>query len=124
MSYNVLIVDDSMVMRKIITKTLKECGLTIGKIYEAGTGDEGLTLIQENPVDLLLVDLHMPGMTGDVLVEKVREIPEKKEVSVIFISSETRSQRLEELIQGKIGFVHKPFTSEDLKGQLSHLGLC
>ncbi|HEX30388.1 TPA: response regulator, partial [Candidatus Poribacteria bacterium] len=65
MALNILVVDDSSVMRSIIIKTLHLCGLPLGEIYQAVNGLEGLQALEENWIDLALVDINMPVMDGE-----------------------------------------------------------
>jgi two-component system chemotaxis response regulator CheY len=62
---NVLIVDDSAVMRAMILKTLRLSGLSLGAAHQAGDGSTALRLLSEHQIDLALLDLSMPGMRGD-----------------------------------------------------------
>ncbi len=57
---NVLIVDDSSTMRKIISRSLRQAGLAVDDIFEAGDGIEGLYSLTSNKVDLILSDINMP----------------------------------------------------------------
>ncbi len=60
----VLIVDDSSVMRKIVERSLRQAGLEIGDVVEAGNGVEALAAVREAPFDLILSDINMPAMDG------------------------------------------------------------
>ena len=73
MALNTLVVDDSSVMRSIIIKTLKLAGLSLGEVLEAGNGQEGLKLLEDNWVDLALVDIHMPVMDGEEMINRLRK---------------------------------------------------
>jgi two-component system chemotaxis response regulator CheY len=59
-----LIVDDSSVMRKIIERSLRQAGIDLEKVVEAGNGAEALGVLRANPVDLILCDNNMPLWTG------------------------------------------------------------
>ena len=61
MPYNILIVDDSGSMRKVIKKVLRLSGFKMGDCLEAGNGREALDVLEDNWVDLILSDIHMPG---------------------------------------------------------------
>ncbi len=121
MSLNVLVVDDSSVMRGIIIKTLRLSGLPLGEIYQAENGEEGLKVLEENWVDLALVDINMPIMNGEEMIEKVRENPETEDLSVVVVSTESSETRIEMLLEKDIGFVHKPFTPEILRETIASL---
>ena len=69
MSLNVLVVDDSAVMRAMIIKTLRLSGLPLGEVHEAANGQEGLGTLDEHWIDLVLVDINMPVMNGEEMIE-------------------------------------------------------
>ena len=72
MSINVLVVDDSAVMRSMIIRTLRMSGVPVAEIYEAADGVEGLEQLSQNWIDLALVDINMPVMNGEEFIERVR----------------------------------------------------
>lgn len=114
MSLNVLVVDDSSVMRSMIIKTLRLSGVPLGEILEASNGKEGLDLLEENWVDLALVDINMPVMNGEEMIDRVRENPEMASLPVVVVSTESSETRIETLQKKGAKFVHKPFTPEAL----------
>jgi hypothetical protein len=63
-SIRALIVDDSSVMRKIVERSLRQAGGELSKVFEAGNGAEGLAVLAENRVELILCDINMPVMDG------------------------------------------------------------
>ena len=67
-----LIVDDSSVMRKIVERALRQAGLDLLVVHEAGSGSEGLELLKANPVDLILSDINMPAMDGLEFLRQIR----------------------------------------------------
>ncbi len=115
MSLNVLIVDDSAVMRAMIVKTLKLSGAPVGEVYQASNGEEGLRQLQDNWIDLALVDINMPVMDGEQMIDRMRERPETADVRVIVVSTEGSDTRVAALKAKGAGFVHKPFTPETLR---------
>ena len=121
MALNVLVVDDSSVMRGIIIKTLRLSGLPLGEIFQAENGKEGLEVLEENWVDLALIDINMPIMNGEEMIERVRENPETQDLSVVVVSTESSETRIEMLLEKDIGFVHKPFTPEILKETITSM---
>lgn len=114
MSLNVLIVDDSAVMRSMVRKTLKMCGIPVTEIYEAANGQEGLECLGENWVDLALVDINMPIMNGEEMIERVRANPETAELPIIVVSTEGSETRIHRIEQHGVKFIHKPFAPETL----------
>ena len=112
MALNVLVVDDSSVMRSMIIKTLKLCGIPLNEIYEASNGAQGLEIIDENWIDLALIDINMPVMNGEEMINKLRENPEMADLSVIVVSTESSETRINALKGKGVTFIHKPFTPE------------
>ena len=121
MSLNVLVVDDSAVMRSMIIKVLRLCGVPLSEIYEAANGEEGLRAINEHWIDLALVDINMPIMTGDEMIDRVRRGPDTKDLPVIVVSTESSESRIEMLKRQGAGFVHKPFSPEILRETITGL---
>ena len=69
---NVLIVDDSSTMRKIISRSLRQAGLQVDDIYEAADGIEGLSTMEGKTISLILSDINMPNMDGLEFIKCVR----------------------------------------------------
>lgn len=121
MAINVLVVDDSSVMRAIITKTLRLSKLPLGEVHEATNGREGLQVLNNNWIDLALVDINMPDMDGEEMIERIRQNPATADLSVIVVSTEGSEARVELLKQKGAGFVHKPFTPETLRDAIQSI---
>src|ERR1700738_1495524 len=73
MPLNVLVTDDSAVMRAMIIKTLQMTGVELGDVLQASNGAEALAVLDEQWVDLALVDINMPVMNGLELLEIIRQ---------------------------------------------------
>ncbi len=115
MAFNLLVVDDSSVMRSMIIRILHLSGLPLGEIHEAGNGREALAVLEKNWIDLALVDLNMPVMSGEELIDRVRADPANKNLAILVVSTETSATRIDKLKGHGVGFVHKPFTPEMLR---------
>lgn len=70
MALNVLVVDDSAVMRGIIIKTLRLSGLPLSDVHQAANGEEGLKMLDQHWVDLVMVDINMPVMNGEEMLDR------------------------------------------------------
>lgn len=116
MAFNILVVDDSSVMRAIIIKTLRLSQLPLGEVYEASNGQDALKVLEENWIDLALVDINMPVMDGEEMIKRLRNNPATADLPVIIVSTEGSETRIGGLVQKGAGFVHKPFTPESLRG--------
>ncbi len=115
MKFNLLVVDDSRVMRSMIIKTVKMSGLLTGEVFQAGNGAEALDVLRDAWVDLALVDINMPVMNGEELVARMKALPDTVRVPVVVVSTEGSETRINKLREAGVEFVHKPFTPEQLR---------
>lgn len=121
----VLIIDDSAVMRKIVESALRHSGLWLDEVLQAANGMEGLAAIEkaashDEPLDLILCDVHMPGMDGlGFLLEKpLRDLAPK--VPVVMITADAADPHLLRAIAaGAQGYISKPFTVQQVRAILS-----
>ena len=124
MSLNILVVDDSSVMRRMIVRTLEMSGLPLGEVHQAPDGARALALLDQHWIDLALVDIHMPVMDGEEMIARVRATPNIADLPIVVVSSESSEARIEALRERVAGFVHKPFTPEGLRATVNQvLGL-
>lgn len=122
MSYNVLIVDDSKSMRKVLMKTLQISGFQVGEYLEASNGQEALDLLEGKWVDLILSDIHMPVMDGFGFIRSLREKDICKDTPIVFITTEPSEMRLNQLMDlGASGYIRKPFRPEEIASLLSRI---
>ena len=111
-----LIVDDSGVMRKIVERSLRQAGLELSQVWEAGNGAEALTVLQSNTPDLILSDINMPVMDGLEFVKQIPGIESARNIPVIMITTEGSESRVVEALScGARGYIRKPFTAEQVK---------
>jgi two-component system, chemotaxis family, chemotaxis protein CheY len=115
-SIRALIVDDSSVMRKIVERSLRQAGLNLTQVFEAGNGAEALTSIQANKVDLILCDINMPVMDGLEFVRKLSSVENAKGIPVVMITTEgSEGHVVRALSAGARGYIRKPFTPDQVK---------
>ncbi|MEM7262142.1 MAG: response regulator [Planctomycetota bacterium] len=111
----ILIVDDSRVMRAMITRALEASPLSV-ELLEAADGLEALARIPESP-DLILCDWNMPNMNGVEFVRQIRE--DLDETPVIMITTECHFAKKQEATNaGVTAFLPKPFTPDQLAEQI------
>jgi two-component system chemotaxis response regulator CheY len=111
-----LIVDDSSVMRKIVERSLRQAGLDLEKVVEAGNGAEALGVLRDNPVDLILCDINMPVMDGLEFVRQIGTVESAKGVPIVMITTEgSESHVVQALSAGARGYIRKPFTPDQVK---------
>ena len=121
MAINLLIVDDSGVMRAMVLKTMRMAGLELSDVYEAANGQEGLDLLENHWIDLAIVDINMPVMNGEEMIDRMKGNPETKEIPVVVISTEGSKARIETLQHKGVTFIHKPFSPETIRDTVKHL---
>jgi two-component system, chemotaxis family, chemotaxis protein CheY len=119
MPVRVLIVDDSSVMRKIVERSLRQAGIDLTQVLEAGNGAEALATLQTSPVDLILCDINMPVMDGLEFIKQLPGVENAKGVPVIMITTEgSEAHVVQALSAGARGYIRKPFTPEQVKTQV------
>ena len=114
---NVLIVDDSSTMRKIISRSLRQAGLPVDEVFEAGDGIEGLNVLSSGKtIHLVLSDINMPLMDGLEFLRQIRAQNLAPGVPVVMITTESSEEHVRQAIQaGAQGYIRKPFTAEQVK---------
>jgi CheY-like chemotaxis protein len=85
---DVLIVDDHAPMRELLRKVLERAGLAV--IREAANGADALSLLQQRPAQLILVDQNMPGMHGADFVRRARS--EGSCARIVMITGDARAE--------------------------------
>ena len=120
MPLDVLIVDDSAAIRKILQRVLTQTNLSLGKVVEAADGREALEAMKSEKIDLILSDINMPNMDGLQLLGELKASDQWKRVPVLMISTEGSQTKVMEAVQlGARGFVRKPFTADQIKEKLA-----
>jgi two-component system chemotaxis response regulator CheY len=121
-SINALIVDDSSVMRKIVERVLRQAGVELGQVYEAGNGVEALDVLKDSRVDLIMCDINMPVMNGLEFIKQLQSVESCKGVPVVMITTEgSESHVVQALSSGAKGYIRKPFTPEQVKENVLNL---
>ena len=111
-----LIVDDSSVMRKIVERSIRQAGIDIAEVREAANGAEGLGVLKDQRVDLILCDINMPVMDGLEFLRQLQTVENAKGVPVVMITTEgSESHVVQALSVGARGYIRKPFTPEQVK---------
>ncbi|MBV6432621.1 MAG: Chemotaxis protein CheY [Bryobacteraceae bacterium] len=120
MPVDILIVDDSAAIRKILQRVLRQAELNVGEVIEAGDGVEALAALKNRKVGLILSDINMPNMDGLQLLTQIRGSQEHKDVPVLMITTEGSQNRVLEAVSlGASGYVRKPFTADQIKEKLT-----
>ncbi len=112
MANTILIVDDSVSMRQMISFTLKENGF---EVSEAENGKNGLQKAIESNFDLIISDINMPEMDGIAMLKKIRSLDKLKFVPVLLLTTESdANKKAEGKAAGATGWLVKPFNPDTL----------
>ena len=113
----VLVVADSVAIRQIIKKNLKELGFS--ELIEAENGAAGLKKAGEEPVDLIVSDWNMPNMTGLEFLKAVRADASLKGIAFIMVTSESDKEKIMEAVKAGVNqYIVKPFNAIQLEEKI------
>jgi two-component system chemotaxis response regulator CheY len=122
MAFNILIVDDSPAMRRVVRRVVDISGLDVGNFLEAGNGVEALVALRAEWVDLIMTDINMPDMDGEELLLAVRNDPVLAAIPVLVVSTDRSEGRARQmLLCGADGYVPKPFLPATLSREMYRL---
>jgi two-component system, cell cycle response regulator DivK len=105
----VLYIDDSAVEREVVCHLLTVEGC---EVMATGNPEAGIELARERVPDLILLDLHMPGMDGRAVVERLRTIPALQGVPVVALSASIKEEERANVYASFDGFLKKPVDAE------------
>ena len=118
----VLVVADSVAIRQIIKKNLKELGFS--ELIEAENGAAGLKKAGEEPVDLIVSGWNMPNMTGLEFLKAVRADADLKRIAFIMVTSEADKEKIMEAVQAGVDqYLVKPFNAMQLEEKIKAIKL-
>ena len=102
----VLIIEDDLEIHNLIKEILQKENF---KVLDAYSGTESLMVIEKEKIDLILLDLMLPGLNGEEIIQKINNIP------IIVISAKISLQdKVEVLLNGANDYITKPFNAEEL----------
>ena len=107
---NVLIVDDEEVLQDVLGQLLRREGYTT---FSARTGEEGLLILDRMSVDLVLLDLMLPGMSGMEVLRQVRQ-RDPDQVIVIITAYSSIEGAIDAMREGAFHYIPKPFKNEEV----------
>lgn len=120
MALNVLIVDDSAAIRKILERVLRHADFPLGDVHEAGDGKEALAKLAQSDVGLVFSDINMPNMDGLEFLAQMKANESWSKLPVIMVTTEGGQEKVMQAIQlGAAGYIRKPFTAEQIKEKLA-----
>lgn len=106
----ILVVEDDISINNLLEELLKD-KYTVDKAY---SGTEALLLFKENKYDLVLLDLMLPGMCGEDVLQKIKD-----KTKVIILSAKSdKSSKINNLLNGANDFISKPFDNDELLARI------
>lgn len=106
---NILVIEDEASINQLLCELLIEAGYEVKSAY---SGTEGKLRLEMEPFDLIMMDLMLPGMTGEELIKEVRKL---KVMPIIVVSAKIgMDTRIEVLKSGADDFIAKPFNNEEV----------
>jgi two-component system, chemotaxis family, chemotaxis protein CheY len=122
MALNILVVDDSTAIRKILIRVLRQTALAIDQIFEARDGLEALEIVRNHPLNLVLSDINMPNMDGLGLLAELKSAEQWRALPVVMITTEGSEEKVSQAIKlGSAAYIRKPFTAEQIQEKIGAL---
>jgi len=122
MAYSILIVDDSDIIRSMISRTIRLTKLPVHTFMEAHNGVEALDILKREWIDIVFTDLNMPVMNGLDLIKSMKQTVDLNDIPVVVITTEGNANRLNELINaGARDCLRKPFTPEKIRDVITSI---
>jgi two-component system, chemotaxis family, chemotaxis protein CheY len=121
MAMNVLVVDDSALVRLVFLRNLRLSGVELGEVYQAANGQEALDSLEANEVDMLFLDINMPVMDGEKMLESIRRSTAWADLPVVMLSVEASLVRIDHLKSMGARFLRKPFAPQAIREVVAEL---
>jgi two-component system, chemotaxis family, chemotaxis protein CheY len=118
---NVLIVDDSMTMRRMVRRVIELTDVEIAQVFEAANGREALGVIDANQIDAVFTDLNMPEMSGIELLRALKDRPTQPPVRVVVSTDGSEARRHEAEALHVTRYLEKPLRPEVMRDVLCEL---
>jgi len=110
---NILVVDDEEVARQLLMDFLSDLGY---HVQTAPDGETALSLARENPFDLIITDVRMPGMSGIELIHSIRELSLDVDTNFIVITGYSSVEAgIAAMREGAYDYIGKPFNLEEMR---------
>jgi two-component system chemotaxis response regulator CheY len=116
MNFDILVVDDSKAALFMFEKVIKVSGVPVGNLMTAENGKQAIDVLKQNPVDLIMTDIHMPEMDGFQLIAYLKGSEQFKHIPIIVITTEGRSKYVAKAkMMGAVDYIKKPCQPEQVK---------
>ncbi|MDF2176706.1 response regulator [Aliiglaciecola sp. CAU 1673] len=111
-SFTVLVVDDDADVRAFLRSTLRN--LFQCNVIESHSPEQAVLLYEKQHIDLVFLDIQMPGMDGLTLLQELRAL--HKNIKIVMISAHGTADNVKKAVsEGAVGFIVKPFNMQRIK---------
>lgn len=117
----ILVIDDNQDVRDLVVHILDSAGF---KVFDADGGAKALEILKDNSIDLVLLDVMMPGMSGLDVLKEIRTGSNKKirEIPVMMLTAKASTEDIDKALEiGANAYVVKPFRSTALREKVQAL---
>jgi len=122
MTFSILLVDDSMPMRRVIKKAFKAAGYAGSNFSEAANGVEGLEKLEKSWIDIVITDFTMPEMNGLEMLLNMKKSDLLKDIPVVVVTTEGSQEKIDQFMKsGAAGYIKKPFTPEQIRDMITSI---
>ena len=111
---SVLVAEDDDDLRESLSLVLRSEGF---RTQAAANGQQALALCRAQRPDVVLLDLHMPGMKGTDVLEQLKAKPATAKARVILLTGDSRAKLIDLAGQAKV--LHKPFSLDELEAAVT-----
>ncbi len=113
---HVLVVDDDAVIALDLRQLLRSLGVECTMVE---SGEQALELVRELQFDLILLNIHLPGISGLEVCRRLKQVPEQKQIPILFLSGETSHQAVAEALRlGAVDYLTKPYEPVHVKARV------
>jgi PleD family two-component response regulator len=114
---SILVVDDQNMILKLVGHILEANNYDIFCALDAS---EAIKILKKTPIDLIILDIVMPGIDGYQLSKKIKETPEWKEIPIVFLSSLSDAHDIVKgFEEGGVDYISKPFDKEEFLARIN-----
>lgn len=119
MAKTILVIDDDIITQNMLRSTLMQAGYSV---TVASNGEEGIKRASEQPPDLIILDIMMPGMGGDDVAGFLQMDPETQKIPIIFLSSLIKeNEKRSSGAKDRIVYLSKPYNRDELLNQIKKM---
>lgn len=120
MEYNLLIIEDAIPIRTAIKEIVKSIGFNVGQFFEASNVNEGLKILNEEIIDLVLFDFNTPDIDAFRFLDVMKKDQSYKFIPIVIIITERGSPEAEFLLEIQaIDYIKQPITPLEMKQKIN-----